>query len=153
MAVVEESMSKFFEKKIQENLSSSPILKPKTFFWDRIIYNFAFAIFGLSISGIIVEFYKADENSLACSSPFKNLAQYTYINSYCRKHISNKEFFPLALVAHSTLLVLPHYLWKVYVNTEFDSFFSHLAKVEIFREGNTRKYPHQNYRIVNYLRR
>ena len=153
MPVREESIFKFFKKKAQELPSSSPILKPQSFFWDRIIFSFAFAIFGLSISGIIVEVFKLDDSSLACYSSFENQAQYTYINSYCHKHLPNGQFFPLVLVAHAALLVLPHYIWKVFVSTEFDSFFSHVARIEIIREGNTRKYSHHNYRIVSFLRR
>ena len=153
MSVTEESISKFFEEKEQESPSLSPKLKRETFFWDRIIFFFAFTIFGLSISGIIAEVFKPDDNSLACFSPFGNRAKYTYINSYCHKHLPRGEFFPLVLVAHAVLLVLPHYFWKVYFSTDFDSFFSHVARIEILREGNTRKYPNQNYRIVNYLQK
>ena len=153
MSVTEESISKFFEEKEQESPSLSPKLKPETFFWDRIISFFAFTIFGLSISGIIAEFFKPDDNSLACFSRFENRAQYTYINSYCHKHLSIGEFFPLVLVAHAVFIVLPHYFWKVFFSTDFDSFFNHVARIEILREDDTRKYLNQNYRIVNYLRK
>ena len=153
MSVMEESTHKFLEQKAQGSPSSSLILKPETFFWDRVIFSLAVSIFGLSISGVILEFFKSDEDSLACFSPFENRAQYTYINSYCRKHLPRGEYFPLLLVLHVAVLVLPHYFWKVFASTEFDFFFSHIARVEILREGNTGKYPHQNYRIVNYLKR
>ena len=34
----------------------SPILESKPFFWDSIIFSIASTIFGLSVSGIIVDF-------------------------------------------------------------------------------------------------
>ena len=153
MLVTEESYKLPEQKEKFESSSSSPVLKPKTFFWDRIISSLASAIFGLTISGIIVDFLKSDENFLACFSSFENRAQYTYINSYCHKHLAREEFFTLLLVGQSALLVAPHYLWNVYFSAEFDSFFSHVARIEILREGNTGKYPHKNYRMVSYLKR
>ena len=150
--MMEESILKFLEQKAQENASSS-ILKPKSFFWDSIIFSLAYAIVVASISGIIVDFIKSDENSVACFSPFENEAQYTYINSYCYKHLPREEFFPLLLVAQAAVLIAPHYVWKVIFSTQFDSFFSHAARVQILRERNTGKYPLKNYTIVNYLQR
>ena len=155
MSVVEESILKLLEQKAQEN-DSSPILKPKSFSWDAIIFSLAYAIFGLSISGIIVDFFKSGENSVACfydNITLENRDWYIYINSYCYKELSNGEFFPLILVVQTASLIVPHHLWKVIFSTEFDSFFSHAAMVQILREPNTGQYPIKNYRIVNYLQR
>ena len=152
MSVVEESVLKLLELKTQEN-ASSPTLKPKSFFWDTFIFSLAYTIFGLSISGVIVDFIKSDENSVACFSPFENRSQYTYINSYCHKYLPRDEFFPLLLVAQAVVLIGPHHLWKIIFSTEFDSFFSHAARVQILRERNTGQYPIKNYTIVNYLQR
>ena len=149
MSVIEEGIYKLPEQKVQESPSSSP----KTFFWDRIIASLAFAIFGLSISGIIFDFLKSDESSLACFSEFENRSQYTYINRYCRKDLPREEYFTLVLVGQAVLLVLPHYFWNVIFSTEFDSILSHIAKIEMLRKGSTGTYPHQNYRMVSFLQR
>ena len=156
MSVVEESILKLLEHKAQEN-DSSPILKPKSFPWDTIIFSLAYTIFGLSISGIIVDFFKSGENSVACfydnNSTLENRDLYAYINSYCYKELSSEQFFPLLLVAQTASLIVPHHFWKVIFSTEFDSFFSHAAMVQILREPNTRQYHIKNYSIVNYLQR
>ena len=136
------------KKKVGEN---SPLLHRKPFFWDGIIFIIASSIFGLSISGLIVEFFKSDKNAVACFSPFDNPAQYTYVNSYCHKYLPIAEYFAVALVIHAAALVVPHYLWKVFFSAQFNSFFRHAAKLETLREANTGKYPPKNYYIVKYL--
>ena len=109
MAVAMEEMSKL-KQKVEEITSSSDNLKPKPFFWDRIIFSIASTIFVLSISGIIVEYFESDENSLACFSSLDNRAQYTYINSYCHKYAPIAKYFPVALILHAAALTVPHYL-------------------------------------------
>ena len=149
--MMEEIISNYLVQNKQENGDSSANLKPKYYIWDKIIFFLAAAIFGLSISSFIVEFLKSDEYSLACSSSFENQGRYTYINSYCHKHLPRGEFFPMILVAHAVLLVLPHYLWEATFSKQFDSFFSHADKISLLRDSETGKYPVQNYKIVNYL--
>ena len=140
-------------QKSEEETSSSQVLKQRTFFWDSIIYSIAFYIFGLSVSSIIAELFKSNENSVACFTSSENRDQNTYVNSYCHKHIPETEYFPLMLVLQATFLIIPHYVWKAVNSAEFESFFSHAAEVKILRKVNTGKYPHKNYTIVNYLQR
>ena len=148
-------MSKFISKKQNEehNAPSSPTLNPKPFVWDSIIFSLASVIFGLSVSGIIVEFFKSDQNSVTCFTKLENRAQYTYINNYCYKFLRTTEYFPVILVLHAAALLIPHYLWKVVFNAQFDFFFSHAAKVETLRDIKTGEYPHKNYNIVDYLQK
>ena len=136
-----------------QNVSQPPALQPKPFFWDSIILYLVSAILGLSVSGIIVEFLRPDHNSIACFTELDNRAQYTYINSYCHKHLPVAEYFSVALVLHATALLVPHYLWKVYVSSKVDFFFSHAAKLETLRERDTGEYPHKNFSIVDYIHR
>ena len=58
----------------------------------------------------------------------------------------------MVLVQVATL-VAPHYVWKVVFRAKFESFLSHVAKVEILREKSTGKYRYHNYTIVKYLQR
>ena len=141
------------KQKVEKITSSSPNLKPKPFFWDRIIFSIASTILVLSITGIIVEFFKSDENSLACFSPLDNRAQYTFINSYCHKNVPIVKYFPVALVLHAAALTVPHYLWMILFSAQFESFFSHAAKVETLHVRDTGKYPRKNNIIVNYLKK
>ena len=165
MSVMEESLLKLLSQKFEENqelkanqqleknTSSFQILKQKTLVWDSIILSIAFYIFGLSVSSIIVELFKSNENSVACFTSFENRGQNTYVNNYCHKHLPEAEYFPLMLVLQATLLIVPHYVWKACLSAEFGSFFSHVARVDILRKVNTGKYPYKNYTIVNYLQR
>ena len=150
-----DQLSKLINRKqnSEQNTSSSPILNPKPFVWDSIIFSLASTIFGLSVSGIIVEFFKSDQNSVTCFTELENRAQYTYVNNYCYKFLRTAEYFPVILVLHAAALVVPHYLWKVVFSAQFDSFFSHAAKVETLRDIKTGEYPHQNYSIVDYLQK
>ena len=148
-------LSKLINRKqnAEETTLSSPILNPKPFVWDSIIFSLASTIFGLSVSGIIVEFFKSEQNSVTCFTELENRAQYTYINNYCYKFLRTAEYFPVILVLHAAALVIPHYLWKVVFSAQFDSFFSHAAKVETLRDIKTGEYPYKNYTIVDYLQK
>ena len=83
----------------------------------------------------------------------ENQAQHTYINSYCHRHLPVVEYFPLALVAHTAILIVPYYLWTTVFCAKFDAFFSNAAKVEtIDEEGGVESLPHKNYAVVKYLK-
>ena len=156
MSVMEGTIRKLLEQNETQENDSSPRVKPKSFFWDTIIFSLASAIIGLSISEITVGFFKSDENSVACyynSSKLQNQDQYTYINNYCYKYLSDDKHFSLLLVAQAASLIVPHHLWKTFFSTLFDSFFIHAARVQILRERNTGQYPIKNYTIVHYLHR
>lgn len=155
MATLVEELPMIKEKSpnADQNTPQTPTLQPKPFFWDSIIFYLVSAILGLSVSGIIVEFLRPDQNLVACFSPLDNRAQYTYINSYCHKYLPIAEYFSVALVIHAGALVVPHYLWKVYVSSQFDFFFNHAAKLETLRERDTGEYPHKNFSIVDYIHR
>ena len=129
------------------------ILQLKPFIWDRVIFLLASTIFGLSVSGIFVDFLKPEKYTLACFSPFENRAQYTYVNSYCYKYIPVEEYFSIVLILHAAALVDPHYLWKFYFSAKVDCFCRHVSKLETLRDRNTGKYPCKNYYIVQYLQR
>ena len=151
MSVITENLPKLKQNLEEKTISSK--LEPKSFLWDSIIFSIASTIFALSFSGIIIDFFRSDEYSLACFSPLENRAQYTYINSYCHKHIPVAEYFPFALIAHTAALIVPHYLWKAIVSAQFDTFFSHAAKIETLSIEDTGKYPPKNYAIANYLQK
>ena len=135
------------EKQAEEITSS----KPKAFFWDRILLYLASTIFLLSVSGVVIDFFKSSENSLACFTPLENRAQYTYINSYCHKHLPVADYFSVALVIQATALFIPHYLWKVLFSAKFDSFFSHATKLDTLCDRDTGECLRNNYSIVDYL--
>ena len=142
-------------KQILEEKTSTSKAEPKPFIWDSIIFSIASAIVALSVSGLIVDFFRSDEYSLACyrNGTFKNRPQYTYINSYCHKHLPFADYFQVALVLHAVFLIVPHYLWKVSVSAQFDTFFSYATKIETLIEEDTGKYPLKNYSIANNLQR
>ena len=151
-ATVEEISKQFNKQKAEENISSSN-LEPKPLFWDSIIFSLASIIVGLSISSVIVDFFKSSDISVTCFSELENRAQYTYINSYCHKYLPIADYFSVALLIHAAALVIPHYLWKVYFSAKFDSFFSHAAKLETLLDRDTGEYSHKNYNIVEFLQR
>ena len=133
-------------------LEKKSILQLKSFIWDDIIFVLASTIFGLSISGLFIDFLKPEKYTLACFSPFENQAQYTYVNSYCYKYIPVEEYFSVALILHAAALVVPHYLWKFYFSAKFNCFSRLVSKLETLRDRNTGKYPCKNYHIVEYLK-
>ena len=134
-------------------LQKKPALQQKPFIWDNVIFILASSIFGLSISGIIIELFQPEKYTVACFSPFGNRAQYTYINSYCHKYIPIAEYFAVALMLHVAALVIPHHLWKAFFSAQIDCFFRHASRLETLRDRDTGKYPRKNYDIVNYLQR
>ena len=131
--------------------AASPPLERKPFFWDSIIFYLVSAILGLSVSGILVEFLRPDHNAVSCYTDIDNRAKYTFINSYCHKDLPTEEYFSVALILHAAALIVPHYLWKVYVCAQIDFFFNHAAKLETLRDRNTGKYPHNNFSIVEHM--
>ena len=155
MSVITENLPKLKQNLEEKTTSSreSQKVEPKSFLWDRIIFSIASTIFALSFSGIIIDFFRSDEYSLACFSPLENRAQYTYINSYCHKHLPVAEYFPFALIVHTAALIVPHYLWKALASAQFDTFFINAAKIETLSIEDTGKYPPKNHAIVNYLRK
>ena len=156
---MEESFVKILEKssksihklvKLLEEKTST--LEQKPLVCDRIIFSIASIIFAFSISGFIVDFFKSNEYALACYSQLENRAQYTYINSYCHRHLPIVEYFPVALVAHTAILIVPYYLWTIVFSAKFDTFFSLAAKMEtIDEEEDAENLPHKNYAVVKYL--
>ena len=135
----------------EKNSEKTPMLEPKLFFWDILIFYLASAILGLSVSNTIVDFMRPEPNSVVCFSSFNNRDQAAYINDYCNNFLP--ENFTLALVIHGVLLLLPHYLWKVYFSARMDFFFTHAAKLETIRDRNTGEYPHRNFNVVDYMHR
>ena len=151
-ALVEAIPKQLNTQKVEENVSSSN-LKPKPFFWDSIIFSLASIIVGLSISSVIVDFFKSNDNAVACFSELENRDQYSYINSYCQKYLPVADYFSVALLTHAAALLVPHYLWKVYFSARFDFFFSHAAELETLLDRDTGEYSHKNYDIVDFLQR
>ena len=137
----------------EKNSGKTPMLEPKLFFWDNLIFYLASAILGLSVSNIIVDFLRPEPNAVACFSPFNSRDQAAYVNNYCNDFLPFAENFTLALVIHGVLLLLPHYLWKVYFSARMDFFFTHAAKLETLRDRNTGEYPHKNFNVVDYMHR
>ena len=150
---LEELAKAIGNKQNSEQNTSSPVLNPKPFVWDSIIFSLASTIFGLSVSGIIVELFKSEQNSVTCFSGLENRAQYSYVNNYCYKFLPAAEYFPVILVLHAAALIIPHYLWRVIFSAQFDSFFSHAAKVETLQDIKTGEYPQKNYNIVDNLQK
>ena len=130
-----------------------PILHQKPFIWDNVIYVIASSIFGLSVSGVIIDFFNSDKYSVVCFSPFESRSQYMYVNGYCNKYIPIQEYFAVALMLHAAALVAPHYIWRVQFSAQIDCFFRHVSRIETLRDRDTGKYPPNNYNIVNNLQR
>ena len=134
------------------NISSPPILNPKPFIWDSVIIFFASTIFGFSVSGVIAELFKSEQNSVTCFTELENRAQYVYINNYCYNFLPNVELFPAILVLHAAALVIPHYLWRVIFSAKLEFFFSHAAKIETLRNIYG-EIPKVNFKIAEFLKK
>ena len=90
---------------------------------------------------------------MTCFSSFDNRDKVAYINNYCNDFLPFAENFSLALVVHGVLLLLPHYLWKAYFSARIDFVFTHAAKLETLRDGDTGQYPPKNFNVVDYMHR
>ena len=145
---MEMEKSSIHKLKLEEKSST---LEQKPLVCDRIIFSIASTIFALSISGFVVDFFKSNEYALACFSSLENRAQYTYINSYCHRYLPVVEYFPVALVAHTAVLIVPYYLWTIAFSAKFDTFWSYAAKVETIGEEGVEDVPHKNYTVVKHL--
>ena len=140
-------------EKLSEKSEKKPTSEQKLFFWDNIIFYLASAILGLTISNIVVDFLRPEPNSVACFSSFNDRDQAAYVNNYCNDFLPFSENFVLFLVIHGILLLAPHYLWKVYFSARIDFFFTHAAKLETLRDRDTGEYPHENFKVVDYMHR
>ena len=144
---------------VQESILKKPDneekkkLQPKLFFWDNIIFYLASAILGLSVTNIVVDFLRPEPNAVVCFTSGNNRDHTAYINNYCYKDLPFSENFTLALAIHGTLILVPHYLWRVYFNARVDFFFNDAADLEKLRDRDTGKYPPRNFEIVDYLDR
>lgn len=142
-------------------------VEPKDFFWDHFVKYISSAIVALVLIDISIEFFRdgavscfhpSDTLSLLSSPSLEVLAVYefardqaAFINKYCVSSVPLTEYFPLFVLAHGLLLVVPHYIWSSIHKGDFDSFFSIAEKIERLRRSNTGEYSDDNFDRVKKL--
>lgn len=139
-------------------------IEAKDFFWDRLIKYIGSSIIALVVIDISIEFFR--DGSVSCFHPADTLSvlssdslavydfaigQSAFLNKYCVNSIPVTEYFPLYILAHGLLLVLPHYVWSVVHKGDFDSFFSIAEKIELLRRSDTGKYCDVNFERIKKL--
>ena len=165
-AAIEEHSKKKEDDKSKSK--KSELIEPKDFFWDQFLKYISSAILALTILNITVQFFRdggvfcfhpSDTISLLSSSSGRDsLAVYefardqaSFLNSYCRGSIPNTEYFPLYILIHGLLLLLPHYIWSSICKGDFDSFFSIAGRMDRLRDSEIGEYSEENYDRVKKL--
>ena len=77
--------------------------------------------------------------------------QTSYINNYCARNVPNTEYFPIYILIHGLLLIVPHYIWNALHNGDFDSFFLIVDKLDRLRDSTTGDYDTNNFDRVTKL--
>ena len=148
------------EKK-KENVS----IHPKEFFWDQFLKYIASATLALTVLNVSIEFLRG--GGVSCFPPSDNVAitagdlegktmyefgrgQTSYINNYCARSVPKTEYFPIYILVHGILLIVPHYVWSAIYNGDFDSFFSIVDKLDRLRDKSG-EYDSKNFERVTKL--
>ncbi|XP_064399540.1 uncharacterized protein LOC135346000 isoform X2 [Halichondria panicea] len=149
-----------------EKKKESSSIEPKEFFWDQFIKYIASAILALSVLNVTVEFLRG--GGVSCFPPSDNVGitaqdlegrmlyefgrgQTSYINNYCARNVPNTEYFPIYILIHGLLLIVPHYIWNALHNGDFDSFFLIVDKLDRLRDSTTGEYDTNNFDRVTKL--
>ena len=149
-----------------EKKKESSSIQPKEFFWDQFLKYIASAILALTVLNVTVEFLRG--GGVSCFPPSDNVAinaqdlegkmlyefgrgQTSYINNYCARSVPSTEYFPIYILIHGLLLIVPHYIWSALHNGDFDSFFSIVDKLDRLRDSATGEYDTSNFDRVTKL--
>ena len=148
-----------------EKKKESSSIQPKEFFWDQFLKYIASAILALTVLNVTVEFLRG--GGVSCFPPSDNVAinaqdlegkmlyefgrgQTSYINNYCARSVPSTEYFPIYILIHGLLLIVPHYIWSALHNGDFDSFFSIVDKLDRLRDKSG-DYSAKNFDLVTKL--
>ncbi|XP_065895303.1 uncharacterized protein [Dysidea avara] len=129
-------------------------LQQKSFPWDTFLVFIASSIVGLSISNVVIDFFRPEQSTVVCFVPTDNhfdRDQVAYVNNFCIEDLPPSVYFPIALFTQGTLLLSSHYGWKVLLSARIDFFFTHVAELESMRDRSTGKYPDKNFDVVEYM--
>ncbi len=149
-----------------EKKKESSSIQPKEFFWDQFLKYIASAILALTVLNVTVEFLRG--GGVSCFPPSDNghitaqdlegkmlyefgRGQTSYINNYCARSVPLTEYFPIYILVHGLLLIVPHYIWSALHNGDFDSFFSIVDKLDRLRDTTTGEYNPTNFDRVTKL--
>lgn len=151
---------------LKDKNQDSPV-QPKEFFWDQFLKYISSSILALTLVNITIAFFQ--DTSLACFHPPDTASllpevrtldvyeiapgQSNFINKYCIGSIPVTEYFPVYIVVHGFLLVVPHYIWHAVFKGSFDSFFSIVVKIDRLRNSNTGQYNKECFDRVAKLTR
>ncbi len=160
--VVQSILSRVSDKK--ENDQSVEV---KEFVWDQFVKYLSSAILALVLLELSVDFFRG--GGVSCFHPADTFSvlhpnlmspeevygfgrdQAAFLNSYCVGSIPVTEYFPLYIIIHGLLLIVPHYIWTAVHRGNFDSFFSIAEKLERLRESDTGEYSKENFDRVSKL--
>ena len=78
-------------------------------------------------------------------------ADYPYINGICSQNLPRTEIFPVFIIVHGILLLIPHYLWLNHYEGSFDFFFSQTSQLDRLRSEDTGEYLGKNRLILQHL--
>ena len=131
----------------------------KNFVWDQFVTHASSAILALTVLSVTVEFFRGG-GGVACFHPSETASssekeltssQATFINRYCSDSLPVTEYYPVYILAHGILLVLPHYVWSAIFKGHFDSFFSVATKIHCLRDSEIGEYSEESFSRVRKL--
>ena len=93
--------------------------KFREFFWDSVLLYVVYSIIALAAIDAFSEYIRG--SNVVCLVDSSDNAD--YINNYCSGSLPPTQFFPVFMVVHAILIVLPHYLWLNLYGENFDFFF------------------------------
>jgi len=156
--------------KVATKTDEEESLREKDFYWDQLIKYVSSVIVAQVLLTISISFLRDD--SVACFHPSDTLplllsytasssqavyelarGQSSYIDKFCESSAPSAEYFPLYIIIHGTLLIVPHFLWTAFSQGDIDSFFFISAKLTHLRSHDTGEYPSKNFDHVKELER
>ena len=146
---------------------SGDSIEAKEFFWDQFVKYLGSAILALVVLEVSVDFFRGGR--VSCFHPADTFSvlhpnlltaeevyqfgrdQAAFLNSFCVSSIPVTEYFPLYIIIHGLLIIVPHYIWTSIHKGDFDSFFSIAEKMERLRRSETGEYSEENFNRVSKL--
>ena len=161
-----DAVKSVYELLSSEKKKENASIHLKEFFWDQFLKYIASATLALTVLNVSIEFLRG--GGVSCFPPSDNVAitaadlegrtmyefgrgQTSYINNYCARSVPKTEYFPIYILVHGLLLIVPHYVWSAIYNGDFDSFFSIVEKLDRLRDSATGEYQSNNFDRVTKL--
>ena len=109
-----------------------------------------YLVFGFSFFSICVEFFSG--STVHCFTPPQLTGdQISYVENYCYGSLPYRQFYLLFIPTSVLLIIIPHYIWKLFFGAHFNLFFDLVKKLDRLRDTKTGEYNPSNFEIVKEL--